>query len=177
MGPNHIGFGLFIKGEFMASVDIIESSFIPRGMVITGDMKSGGDLCVEGEVYGDVFIDGTLEIRGVVKGKHIKVGRVELDSGIIESDIDCDDYISVGEDVTILGNVSATNADIDGAINGDLIVKEKVHIGSTAVIKGKVQASEMMVELGAICDVGIGNSEEPGKAAAFFEDYLKNHQD
>lgn len=153
--------------------DNMESSFIPRGMVVSGDIKSGGNLCVEGEVYGDVYIDGTLELRGSIKGKHIKVGRVELDSGIIESDIECDDYISVGEGVTILGNVSATNADIDGAVSGDLTVLERAHVGGTAVIKGKVKAGEIMVELGAVCEVGIENASQEGKAAQFFENYLK----
>lgn len=153
----------------------IESSFIPSGMKISGDIISGGDLCVEGQVYGDVMIDGTLELRGIVKGKRIKVGRVELDSGIIESDIECDDYISVGQDVTILGNVSATNADIDGAINGDVVVADKVNIGNTAVIKGAVKAGEVSVELGAVCEVGIENLKEQGKASLFFENYLKEH--
>lgn len=154
--------------------DNMESSFIPKGMVISGDIKSGGDLCVEGEVYGDVYIDGTLELRGTVKGKHIKVGRVELDGGVIESDVDCDDYICVGEGVTIIGNVTATNADIDGAISGDLTVKERVHIGGTAVIKGKVKAGEIQVEFGAVCDASIENVGQEGKAAQFFENYLKD---
>lgn len=149
------------------------SSYIPSGMKISGDIISGGDLCVEGHVFGDVMIDGTLELRGNVKGKHIKVGRVELDSGVIESDIECADYISVGQDVTIFGNVSANNADIDGAINGDLIVTDKVNIGSSAVIKGAVKAGEVSVDLGAVCEVGIENTNQLGKAAAFFENYLK----
>lgn len=151
------------------------SSFIPSGMKISGNIISGGDLCVEGSVYGDVMIDGTLELRGNVKGKRIKVGRVELDSGVIESDIECDDYISVGRDMTILGNVSACNADIEGAINGDLTVTEKVNIGSTAVIKGAVKAGEVSVDLGAVCEVGIENTCDAGKASAFFENYLKEH--
>lgn len=160
------------EGVFMADVD---NSFIPRGMKISGNILSGGDLCVEGDVYGDVMIDGTLELRGNVRGKHIKVGRVELTSGVIESDIECADYISVGEGVTILGNVSAGDADIEGAINGDVIVENKVSIGNTAVIKGKVRAGEVSVDLGAVCEVGIENASQERKASEFFENYLKEH--
>ena len=93
------------------------------------------------------MIDGTLELRGNVKGKHIKVGRVELDSGVIESDIECADYISVGQDVTIFGNVSANNADIDGAINGDLIVTDKVNVGSIMLPKDCIVAKVSVNEL------------------------------
>ena len=41
------------------------------------------------------------------------------------------------------------------------------------VIVGGNSAGVIMVELGAVCEVGIENASQEGKAAQFFENYLK----
>ena len=66
-------------------------------------------------------------------------------------------------------------SDIDGAVEGDLDVKEKVAVGSTAVIKGDLIAGELAVDFGALCDVNLEKGYNQGKAAAFFDNYLKEN--
>ena len=99
-------------------------SYIPKGMKIYGNVQTDGDLFIEGEVDGDVDIDGTLELAGAVRGRKLKVGRVELAEGTIESDIECLDYISIGPGVTIIGDIKAKNADVNGAVKGTIDVTE-----------------------------------------------------
>lgn len=152
--------------------DTENKSYIPKGMVIIGDVESDGDLDLAGEVVGNVSISGTLELNGSIHGNNLKVGRVELTEGVIESDIECEDYIRVGENVTIIGNVKAKNADVDGAIDGNLDIKNKVIVGSTAVVKGDLVANELGVNLGARCDVDLTKSYANSSASEFFKQYM-----
>lgn len=154
----------------------MEKGYIPAGMLIQGDVTSDGDLAIYGEVQGNVDIKGNLELNGNVKGKSIKVGRIDLTHGTIESDIECDDYIGIGKDVKIIGNISATNADIDGAVLGNIDIKESVSVGSTAIIKGELVAGELGIELGAVCDVNLEKSYRSEKASVFFDEYLEKNK-
>lgn len=147
-------------------------SYIPKGMVIVGNVESDGDLTISGEVIGNVSIAGTLELNGNVRGNRLQVGRVELTEGVIESDIVCDDYIRVGENVTVVGNVKAKNADVDGAVSGDLDVQNKVIVGSTAVVKGNLVANELGINLGARCDLDLTKNYKSDSAAEFFAKYM-----
>ena len=154
----------------------MDKSYIPEGTKIVGNVVSDGDLSLSGEVVGDVSIEGTLELNGSIKGKNIKVGRTELTKGAIESNIECKDYIGIGKGVTVIGNIKAKNADIDGAVQGDLAIEEKVSVGNTAVIKGDVAAGEVAVALGAVCDVNLEKSfGQNSKAADFFKEYMESH--
>lgn len=156
----------------MNSIESNERSYIPKGMVITGNVESDGDLTVSGEVIGNVSITGTLELDGNIRGNKLKVGRVELTDGVIESDIICDEYIRVGENVTIIGNIKAKNADVDGAVSGDIEVDNKVVVGSTAVVKGNLIANELGINLGARCDVDLTKGHNTGAASDFFKQYM-----
>lgn len=151
----------------------MDKSYIPKGMVILGNVEADGDLSLAGEVIGNVSIDGTLELNGSIRGNRMKVGKVELSEGVIESDIECLDYISVGEDVTVIGDIKAQNADIDGAVKGNINVANKANIGSTAVVQGELNASEVAIDLGARCDISLEKNNKENRASEFFERYMK----
>ena len=108
----------------------MEKSYIPKGMKITGDVVSDGDLQIAGEVNGNVSIEGTLELNGSVKGDNIKVGSVELTEGTIQSNIECRDHIGIGSGVTVIGNIKAGDAQVNGAVKGDIDVAENLAVGS-----------------------------------------------
>ena len=153
----------------------MNTAYIPEGMKIVGDVTSDGNLSLAGEVEGNVTIDGSLELNGKIKGDTIRVGRTELTKGTIWSNIECKDYIGIGKGVSVVGNVSANNADIEGAVLGDIDVKEKVFIGNEAVVKGELVAGEIAVELGAVCDINLEKSYKSDKAVNFFDKYMKEH--
>jgi cytoskeletal protein CcmA (bactofilin family) len=52
----------------------------------------------------------------------------------------------------IVGNVSAMDAMISGAIKGDIDVKGDVEIGSTAVIVGDIKSKSVQVSTGAVIE-------------------------
>ncbi len=151
----------------------MEKSYIPRGMKVTGDVASDGDLQIAGEVNGNVSIEGTLELNGSVKGENIKVGSVELTEGTIQSNIECREHIGIGNGVTVIGNIKAGDAVVNGAVRGNIDVAENLAVGSTAVVEGEVSCKNINVDLGAVCDVNLKHASSDHRAAAFFDEYLR----
>ena len=131
----------------------LNTAYIPKGMKIVGNVNSDGNLSLAGEVEGNVSIAGNLELNGKVKGDSISVGRTELTEGTIWSNIECADYIKIGKGVSVVGNITADKADIEGAVLGDIDVKNKVYIGKEAVVKGDLVAGED----GTIRAIGLSN--------------------
>ncbi len=155
----------------------MDKGYIPKGMRIIGDVEADGDLVLAGEVDGNVSIGGTLELNGAIRGSKLRVGRVDLTEGTIESDVECSDYIGIDSGVTIIGNVKAKNADVSGAVKGDLDIAENVSIGSTAVVEGAVKTGSINVDLGAICDIDLEYCYSDHRAADFFEEYARSKQE
>ena len=69
------------------------------------------------------------------------------------------------------GNIICTNADVEGTINGTLVVKSTLSLKTTAVIEGEVQTDKLAIEPGAVfnvtCKMGVKGgatfSNEPAK--------------
>jgi len=114
------------------------SNRIVAGTKIKGEVNSGSDFRIDGE------IEGTIQTSG-----RLVVGRTGL----------------------IKGNVICTNADVEGTINGTLVVKNTLSLKATAVIEGEVQADKLAIEPGAVfnvtCKMGVKGgatfSNEPAK--------------
>ena len=114
------------------------SNRIVAGTKIKGEVNSGSDFRIDGE------IEGTIQTSG-----RLVVGRTGL----------------------IKGNVICTNADVEGTINGTLVVKNTLSLKATAVIEGEVQADKLAIEPGAVfnvtCKMGVEGtppvSNEPAK--------------
>jgi len=66
------------------------------------------------------------------------------------------------------GNIRARRAIIAGKITGDLNVEEKLEIGYTAVIRGRVSAGSVAIAKGAIVDGEIEVTS--GEPAQLFEE-------
>ena len=113
------------------------SNRIVAGTKIKGEVNSGSDFRIDGE------IEGTIQTSG-----RLVVGRTGL----------------------IKGNVICTNADVEGTINGTLVVKSTLSLKATAVIEGEVQADKLAIEPGAVfnvtCKMGVKSApvgNEPAK--------------
>ncbi len=146
----------------------MEKSYIPKGMIVIGDVESDGDLLLAGEVQGNVSIGGNLELNGVVRGDNLKVGSISLSEGTIESSIECAEDITVGPDVKVIGNVKAKNATIEGGVKGDLNIAESLTIGEHAVLKGGVATKDISIAKGALCEISLNQIYADRSAEDFF---------
>ncbi len=93
----------------------------------------------------------------IVAGTKIK-GEVNSDAdfridGEIEGTIQTSGRLVVGKTGVIKGNIICTNADVEGTINGTLVVKSTLSLKTTAAIEGEVQTDKLAIEPGAVFNV------------------------
>ena len=70
--------------------------------------------------------------------------------GNFEGSIETNGKVVIGKNGRIEGTVVCFSADIEGAINGTIHVKDLLSIRSTGEVKGDVVMSKLVVESGAI---------------------------
>ena len=70
--------------------------------------------------------------------------------GYFEGSIETNGKVVIGKNGRIEGTVLCSSADIEGAINGTIHVKDLLSIRSTGEVKGDVVMSKLVVESGAI---------------------------
>jgi cytoskeletal protein CcmA (bactofilin family) len=109
----------------------------------------------------NVVSEGTI-VYGDIRGKGLFVV-----SGEINGDGDLDGPLHMAVSGVWNGIVKAQQALVAGHIIGGLIVEDKVEIGHTAVIRGRVSARTIAIAKGAIVD---GQLETTSGAVIEFEE-------
>ena len=83
-----------------------------------------------------------------MEGSFNSESDVRMD-GFIKGDVRCSKRLVMGESGQVKGTIIAESAVIMGKIEGELQVKDTLHLKATAVINGNIQAKIMTVEEGA----------------------------
>lgn len=128
-------------------------------------ISKGGDAgaSVSGSGGGVNTIDKNTTIEGNLRAG----GDIRIDGKMI-GDIDCEAKLIIGKSGVVDGTVKCLNAVIEGTFTGDLTVREKLDLMSTARVDGEVRAKKMFAdsgcELKGTCQV-TGNLE-PKPAAS-----------
>ncbi|MDD3405111.1 MAG: polymer-forming cytoskeletal protein [Sphingobacteriia bacterium] len=108
----------------------------------------------------NVLANGT-KIKGIISTE--SDFRVD---GEIEGDVICNGKIVIGTLGTLKGNLTCTNAEIMGKVNGKIVTSEVTSLKSTAKIFGELKTKILIIEPEAIfsgtCDMGQDkDSEKP----------------
>jgi cytoskeletal protein CcmA (bactofilin family) len=90
---------------------------IVRDTEITGNIKTGSDLRIDGKLKGD---------------------------------IDCSGKLILGSSGRVDGDVNCSNAVIEGAYTGNMLVSGTLTLRETAVVNGKIQVGKLVVQTGAV---------------------------
>ncbi len=93
------------------------------------------------------FIGATSVFIGNIRG----AGQFVV-SGEVHGDGDLDGALNLSATGSWHGNIQAQQAIVAGKIMGGLSVKDKLEIGYTAVIRGRVSARTVAIAKGAIVD-------------------------
>lgn len=108
---------------------------LPRRRLLDRMRSSPSLLAQEVRLTGDIETSGPLLLSGHVRGN----GRIAAELGIAASG-------------HWEGDVVTRSAVVSGRITGTLTVEEKLEIGSSAVIRGRVQARSIAIARGATVD-------------------------
>jgi cytoskeletal protein CcmA (bactofilin family) len=87
------------------------------------------------QVIGDIIVPGGLVVSGLVRGDG-QVGAA----------------LQIARGATWDGRVMAHSAVIAGTLTGELLVTDKLEVGASAVIRGRVTARIVAVARGAVLD-------------------------
>ena len=102
---------------------------------------------LEGSAATPTFIGGESVFGGNIRG----TGQFVV-AGEVHGDGDIDGGLNLAASARWHGHIHARQAIIAGEIIGSLTVAEKLEIGCTAVIRGKVSARSVGIAKGAIID-------------------------
>jgi cytoskeletal protein CcmA (bactofilin family) len=97
---------------------------------LSGFVGHGTTLTGETEFHAMLRVDGHL------------VGTVTSEAGTL----------IVGTSGIVDANIAVAAATINGAVNGDIVATEKLHLGRTARVLGNIQSPRLIVEEGAILE-------------------------
>lgn len=92
------------------------------------------------------IVEGT-----VIEGKITSAENIRLDGKII-GEVSCVKKMVMGETGSIQGNLKANDLFTKGKINGDVFVKEIIHLLGDAYVKGNLHAKKLLVEEGSKYD-------------------------
>ncbi|MFZ9980611.1 MAG: bactofilin family protein [Cyclobacteriaceae bacterium] len=97
------------------------------------ELSNSSTLVGKGTVIeGNIETSGTIRIEGKVTGNVTSRSKVVL-----------------GPLSSVLGDILALNADIEGEVKGNLEIGELLTLKSTSVTEGDIQTSKLVVEPGA----------------------------
>lgn len=90
----------------------------------------------------------------IVEGTKIK-GSIETNAdirldGVLVGDLNVSGRLVIGPKGVVEGDVNCVNADIEGRIKGNVIVKEVLVVKASAMIEGEVTVGKLSVEPGAV---------------------------
>lgn len=98
------------------------------------------------DFVGELSVQGGIRIDGNIEGKVAATGP-----------------LTVGQQAKIVApSVEASSATIGGSIEGDIVVKDRIRLETTARVKGNMSAKVLIIEEGARF---IGNMDMPSEPA------------
>jgi cytoskeletal protein CcmA (bactofilin family) len=95
------------------------TTLIAEGTVIRGDVEFNGGLHLDGMVEGSISAEGT------------------------------DAVLTLSEKGRVIGEIRASNAVINGAVSGDIVVADRLELASNARIEGNVHYKVLEMAAGA----------------------------
>lgn len=100
---------------------------------IKKELPSVNLLSSESEIKGDIIIKGDFRFDGKLIGNII-----------------CSGKLTIGSTAQIEGEISSTNIEISGKINGKITTKELTIFKDTAFFNGFLSTTKMLVEVGSV---------------------------
>ncbi|MEX0681619.1 MAG: polymer-forming cytoskeletal protein [Balneolales bacterium] len=77
---------------------------------------------------------------------HIKI------SGIVKMNIESEGKVVITDSGAVNGNIKGVDVQVYGKVNGDVIAAQKLMIGKTGDVKGRIASRILTIEEGATCN-------------------------
>jgi len=136
----------FIK---MPEETVRPCSVIEEDLVITGSVKSKGNIVMKGCVRGDIICGGKLTVQGTVIGD-VRAESIDMQNARVKGETRCGGRLEIDEDSTLLGNVIGGDSSIRGKIRGNVTARGSMDVAPTAIIVGDLSFEDLELHSGAV---------------------------
>lgn len=126
-----------------------EVTIIAKGTKIVGDISADGGLRVGGDIKGNIHVVGKLELNGKVIGD-IEAEDIIVCTSMVKGNVAARNMITLDKETTVVGDVSARTAELDGRIKGNMTVKQRAHMQTDSVLLGNLTSGTVNIEEGAM---------------------------
>ena len=122
---------------------------ISAGTVLTGNIEANDNVVLEGRMTGDMVSSGRVRVSGTLQGNTKAVSMI-LDKGQITGDVECEESVTIEPDSSLVGNLTAATARINGTIQGNVKISGQATLCSKAVLTGDLVAASVVMEAGCV---------------------------
>jgi cytoskeletal protein CcmA (bactofilin family) len=111
--------------------------------------------------------DSPERLNRLVSGTELEGGlktesNLRVDGRII-GNTQCNGKFVLGEKGIVNGNLNATTAELEGTVDGDIVIEDLLILRKTAIIKGGVSTARLIIEDGAQIGGSIQTGDIPVK--------------
>ena len=124
------------------------STIISKGTVITGNIKSDGDIEMYGSMTGSIETTGKVKINGKQAGD-VQGSSVNLTDCAVRGNVSASDAIAVDSGSVVIGDIKCGDLSFDGRIKGNVHVMGNVNCKGNAIVIGDITSTTITVESGA----------------------------
>ncbi len=125
-----------------------QTTVISKGTVITGDIKSEGNLEIYGTVTGGITTTGNIKVNGKQVGD-IQGSSITLSSCTVRGNVTATEDMNIDSDSVVIGDIRTKNLTINGRLQGNVQAKSSIVCQSNAILIGDLKAGTVTVNNGA----------------------------
>ncbi|MDF1494106.1 bactofilin family protein [Caproiciproducens sp. CPB-2] len=125
-----------------------QTTVISKGTVITGDIKSEGNLEIYGTVTGGITTTGNIKINGKQVGD-IQGSGITLSACTVRGNVTATEDMNIDSDSVVIGDIRTKNLTINGRLQGNIQAKNSIICQSNAIVIGDLKAGTVTVNNGA----------------------------
>ncbi len=121
---------------------------ISRSMVIVGEITSGDNIEVYGDVRGSIKTDGDITASGNIIGD-MAANSISLNGSIIQGNITAKGDVTIGQNTVVVGDIIAENIKMNGKMKGNLKINKISEFHENALLAGDVYSQTISMSKGA----------------------------
>jgi len=125
-----------------------EMTVISKNTIVVGDIRSLANVTIEGNVRGRVEILKDATVQGMLVGD-LACKNARLQGSSVQGNVLSKENVFIDHNTTVLGDLAAQYASIDGRVKGNIEAGGKVEFLENAIIAGDVYTSSISVADGA----------------------------
>lgn len=135
---------------------------ITQDVIIDGNIISGSNLKILGQVHGNINCGGTVILAGNVEGD-VCANALKFQSGNIHGNVSIREEMTADKATQIKGDIKAGRMSFSGYAEGDFEVQDSLELRETAAVIGNIRANGIAMYNGSkvkgMLDIG-GDLEE-----------------